>query len=69
MTKENQIDVKLDKNCPLCDSPMLRLWGYGWDWDLGVCSNKECMYEEELNESTGIDSNGLFVMKKPEEEE
>lgn len=42
----------MDKTCPYCGSPMLMLYGYGWDYDKLVCSSKTCVGEYELKTST-----------------
>lgn len=57
----------MSEKCPKCGSQLLRLWGHGWDWDLAVCGDKDCCYEKELDESTGLNQDGtVFVVKKEE---
>ena len=65
MSKEVLEKARLDKACPKCSTPLVRLWGHGWDWDLAICTAKGCDYEEELNESTGFDVDGaIFTINK-----
>ena len=64
----DKIDLSLDKKCPKCGTNLMRCWGYGWDWDLALCPNKDCIYEEEMDESTGIDIDGeIFTIKREDD--
>ena len=55
-------------DCPICGSPLLRLFGSGWDWDRALCSSKECLYDKELDEMT-TEEDGAFIQVYKEGDE
>ena len=38
--------------CPKCKTPMLFMYGMGWDYDRWVCGTRGCYEEIELDETT-----------------
>jgi hypothetical protein len=34
--------------CPICKTPMLMMWGCGWDYDRWICPVRGCDGEVEL---------------------
>lgn len=66
----SESDVPPLGKCPICGSPVLRIWGEGWDWDKAICSERGCDYYKELDTMTGHDPDGtIYIMDKPEDEE
>lgn len=57
-------DVKPLGKCPKCGGQLLRMWGYGWDWDHALCSTRGCDYDVELDEMTGYDPDGSVWQRK-----
>lgn len=56
--------------CPLCGSELHRLWGEGWDWDRAICSNRDCVYDAELDVMTCTEPDGSVIqIAKPKDEE
>ena len=43
---------KTTKKCPKCQSPMLFMFGCGWDYDRYVCSDRGCDHAEETERSS-----------------
>ena len=70
MTFVNDEEIPPLGNCPKCGSPLMRLWGEGWDWDHATCPRRNCDYDIELDECTCHEPDGtVYQYTQPEEEE
>ena len=57
-------DVPPLGKCPICGSPVLRIW------DKAICSERGCDYYKELDTMTGHDADGtIYIMDKPGDDE
>ncbi len=61
----------MSKQCPICkQDTVIKVDGYGWDWDREMCMSRKCDYDIELDTMTCHEPDGsLYVITKSEEEE